>query len=290
MLSMVGCGESENSQSQLKIESNTNLPESSSPSNDPTLEVEDFISSLIASTDFRQFNGNEVEYSEDESLKRIIYLNADKELSEASIDTFGWGRAAGYSPSECEFADPGYATTSRFIESNFIAGQLFAVEKVIQDYSNIKKAKIQTYTHRTILFRNMNASEKIWETMLNVSPKCLTKDSYKIIGLTGKITDLGDLSGKMYISDDKNIFVHLMEYGEIWDVTIIIKQGLSHDRYRFISEGYRPRNDSFEYLEGLVQESINVNAQIQNITPTEVKLTELSNYEPTQVDFIYPLL
>jgi hypothetical protein len=111
-----------------------------------------------------------------------------------------------------------------------------------------------------------------------------------MIGLTGKIYDQGDLSGKMYISDDKNIFLHLMEYGEIWDVTIIIKQGLSHDRYRFISEGYRPRNDNFESLEGLVQKSININAQIQNIAPTEVKLTKLSNHEPTQVDFIYPLL
>jgi hypothetical protein len=286
MLSMVGCGGGEKSESQLDLESNTNLPGSSNPSNALTLEVEDFISSLITSTDFRQFNGNEVEYSEDKNLKSMIYLNVDKEISEENIQEFGWG----FSPSECEFYNIGYATTSRFIESNFIAGQLRALENVVQDYSNIKKAKIQRYIHSTLIFRSLNASEKIWETMLNTSPKCLTKEGYKMIGLTGKIYDQGDLSGKMYISDDKNIFLHLMEYGEIWDVTIIIKQGLSHDRYRFISEGYRPRNDNFESLEGLVQKSININAQIQNIAPTEVKLTKLSNHEPTQVDFIYPLL
>jgi hypothetical protein len=290
MLSMVGCGGGEKSESQLDLESNTNLPGSSNPSNALTLEVEDFISSLITSTDFRQFNGNEVEYSEDKNLKSMIYLNVDKEISEENIQEFGWGKAAGFSPSECEFYNIGYATTSRFIESNFIAGQLRALENVVQDYSNIKKAKIQRYIHSTLIFRSLNASEKIWETMLNTSPKCLTKEGYKMIGLTGKIYDQGDLSGKMYISDDKNIFLHLMEYGEIWDVTIIIKQGLSHDRYRFISEGYRPRNDNFESLEGLVQKSININAQIQNIAPTEVKLTKLSNHEPTQVDFIYPLL
>lgn len=287
---MVGCGGGEKSESQLDLESNTNLPGSSNPSNALTLEVEDFISSLITSTDFRQFNGNEVEYSEDKNLKSMIYLNVDKEISEENIQEFGWGKAAGFSPSECEFYNIGYATTSRFIESNFIAGQLRALENVVQDYSNIKKAKIQRYIHSTLIFRSLNASEKIWETMLNTSPKCLTKEGYKMIGLTGKIYDQGDLSGKMYISDDKNIFLHLMEYGEIWDVTIIIKQGLSHDRYRFISEGYRPRNDNFESLEGLVQKSININAQIQNIAPTEVKLTKLSNHEPTQVDFIYPLL
>jgi hypothetical protein len=289
MLSMVGCGEGENSQSQLDLESNTNLPESSNPSSDLLLEVEDFISSLITSTDFRQYNGNEVEYSEDENLKSMIYLNVDKEISEENIQEFGWGKAAGFSPSECEFYNIGYATTSRFIESNFIAGQLRAVEKVVQDYSNIKKAKIQRYLHSTIVFRSVNASEKIWETMLNTSPKCLTREGYKMIGST-KIYDQGNLDGEMYISDDKNIFGHLMEYGEIRDVTLIIKQGLTHDRYRFISEGYSPRNDNFEYLEGLVQKSININAQIQNIAPTEVKLTKLSNYEPTQVDFIYPLL
>jgi hypothetical protein len=292
---LLSCGGNTEQESATKFEEQTEVENEDSEINPApietlppiikTAEVNEFLSALISTQTFRNFNGDKVNFDSTSKVKYV--LDSEGSNDELVLDLLEWGRIEKFSPADCEFFNLTQGTTRKFVDSGAIKGTLFAYEEIEFKRNNYNKAKLAVYSHVTLVFDNFEISDQIWSLKLNSHKKCL--DGYTRLHSDGQIDDeANEGNTDLFISNDRNLILMFRYYDGIWDIVINIKQGGTHDSFRLVTGLNPPKDGSFEFLNELIQNVVTENARIQNIEPMIVDLTQLSTFIPEDVEFIYP--
>jgi hypothetical protein len=291
---LLSCGGNTEQESATKFEEQTEVENEDSEINPApietlppiikTAEVNEFLSALISTQTFQEFNGEQVKFDDDSTRKYL--LDSERTNEEEVLDYLNWGRVEKFVPADCEFYEIPTATTKKFVDSGAIKGILTAFAYVKWNPSNLRKAKIRVYFHNTIVFEDFLTSDQIWLLHLNSHQKC--PSGFTKLKSDGKIIDDPDVKDQLdlFINESRDLVFTIQKIPDYWWIKINIKQGGTHE---MITLGVTPPKDgSFEFLNELIQNVVTENAQIQNIDPMIVDLTQLSTFIPEDVEFVYP--